>query len=428
MIKKFLTNASWILIGRVVQLGLGFVMAMMITRYLGPTEFGRNTYVYSYIQLFLPVCALGMNDILVKTLLDNKTESDQIMGTVIVLRLLVSFVCMACSVALVSILNDGVLYRQIAMLQCLTLAFYSFDSLIYFFQANLLSKKVGISLALAYSISAVYKTLCIIFKKGILWFAFVNSMDYIALAAVLLYTYYKNGYKLVFSSAWVKPLLKRSSYYIIAGILVVIYGKVTDIFLLGKLVDNTNVGYYGSAITLCNAWPFVLTAIIDAANPMIIDLYDKDRELFRRRVKQLYCAVFYVAIAAALAILVVGDLVVYIVYGKDYMPAAIPLKIYSFSTAFAYLGVARVAWMQCENKTRYETLIALFGAVVNVSLNYILIKQFGIKGAAIAAVLTQFLTNFVFLLLMKETRENAKLIWEAILFRGVLNKKENPDV
>lgn len=428
MIKKFLTNASWILIGRVVQLGLGFVMAMMITRYLGPTEFGRNTYVYSYIQLFLPVCALGMNDILVKTLLDNKTESDQIMGTVIVLRLLVSFVCMACSVALVSILNDGVLYRQIAMLQCLTLAFYSFDSLIYFFQANLLSKKVGISLALAYSISAVYKTLCIIFKKGILWFAFVNSMDYIALAAVLLFTYYKNGYKLVFSSAWVKPLLKRSSYYIIAGILVVIYGKVTDIFLLGKLVDDTNVGYYGSAITLCNAWPFVLTAIIDAANPMIIDLYDKDRELFRRRVKQLYCAVFYVAIAAALAILVVGDLVVYIVYGKDYMPAAIPLKIYSFSTAFAYLGVARVAWMQCENKTRYETLIALFGAVVNVSLNYILIKQFGIKGAAIAAVLTQFLTNFVFLLLMKETRENAKLIWEAILFRGVLNKKENPDV
>ena len=428
MIKKFLTNASWILIGRVVQLGLGFVMAMMITRYLGPTEFGRNTYVYSYIQLFLPVCALGMNDILVKTLLDNKTESDQIMGTVIVLRLLVSFVCMACSVALVSILNDGVLYRQIAMLQCLTLAFYSFDSLIYFFQANLLSKKVGISLALAYSISAVYKTLCIIFKKGILWFAFVNSMDYIALAAVLLYSYYKNGYKLVFSSAWVKPLLKRSSYYIIAGILVVIYGKVTDIFLLGKLVDNTNVGYYGSAITLCNAWPFVLTAIIDAANPMIIDLYDKDRESFRRRVKQLYCAVFYVAIAAALAILVVGDLVVYIVYGKDYMPAAIPLKIYSFSTAFAYLGVARVAWMQCENKTRYETLIALFGAVVNVSLNYILIKQFGIKGAAIAAVLTQFLTNFVFLLLMKETRENAKLIWEAILFRGVLNKKENPDV
>ncbi len=428
MNKKFLANASWIMIGRIVQLGLGFIMTMMISRYLGPTEFGRITYVYSYIQLFLPICALGMNDIIVKMLLDNREESDEVMGTIIVLRLLVSFACMFCSVMLVSLLNDSDLYRKIAMLQCLSLAFYSFDSLVYFFQANLLSKKVGVALSIAYSLSALYKVLGIILHKGIMWFAFVNSMDYVALAFVLLFIYYRNGYSLVFSRSWIRPLLNRSSYYIISGLLVVIYGKVTDILLLGKLVDETNVGYYGSAITLCNAWPFVLAAIIDAANPIIIDLYDKDRALFKRRIRQLYCAIFYIALAASLAILVVGDLAIFIVYGRDYMPAALPLKIYSFSTAFSYLGVARVAWMQCEDKTRYESVIALFGALVNITLNYFLIRQFGINGAAAAAVLTQFLTNFVFLFVMKDTRENAKLIWDAILFKDILNMKGDSNV
>ena len=101
------------------------------------------------------------------------------------------------------------------------------------------------------------------------------------------------------------------------------------------------------------------------------------------------------------------------------MPAVLPFKIYSFSTAFSYLGVARSAWMQCENKTRYETLIALFGAVVNIVMNYVLIKIYGIIGAAIAAVMTQFLTNFVFLLFIKDIRGNAKLITDAIMLKDI---------
>ena len=99
------------------------------------------------------------------------------------------------------------------------------------------------------------------------------------------------------------------------------------------------------------------------------------------------------------------------------------MKIYSWSTSFSYIGVARTVWMQCEKKTRYETVISLFGAFANIVLNYILIRQYGIKGAAFAAVLTQFLTNYVFLYLIDDTRENAKLITDAIFLKGVFPKK-----
>ncbi|MBQ5444452.1 MAG: polysaccharide biosynthesis C-terminal domain-containing protein, partial [Erysipelotrichaceae bacterium] len=223
-----------------------------------------------------------------------------------------------------------------------------------------------------------------------------------------------------FSLTAALELLKKSRHYIVAGIMIVLYGKVTDVLLLGKMVDDTAVGYYGAATMLCNAWPFVLTALIDSANPMIIELHSKDIGMYKKRLRQLYAAVFYISVLAAVAIGLLSDVIINILYGNEYMPASLILKIFSWNTAFSYLGVARTAWMQCENMTKYESLISFFGAFFSIVLNYALIRRFNIAGAAIAAVLTQFLTNYVLLYVIKDTRENARLITDAILLKGVL--------
>ena len=38
---KLVSNASWIMVGRVFQLVLTFVTTMLVTRYLGPDEYGK---------------------------------------------------------------------------------------------------------------------------------------------------------------------------------------------------------------------------------------------------------------------------------------------------------------------------------------------------------------------------------------------------
>ena len=137
----FFKNTSWIMIGRLIQLGLTFVTTMLVTRYLGPSEYGRLTYVFSYIQLFLPICTLGLNDIIVKTLIDNKKETNEIVGTILGMRIIVSLFSMICFIVLVSLINNDIQYRNIAILQSLSLLFYSFDSIIYFcliHEANIL--------------------------------------------------------------------------------------------------------------------------------------------------------------------------------------------------------------------------------------------------------------------------------------------------
>ena len=410
-------NSFWIIIGRVFQVGLTFVTTMLVTRYLGPQKYGSLTYVYSYIQFFIPLCALGLNDIAFKELSENRDT--EIVGTMIILRLVFSLLSIIASVCLVSLFNNNSEFVKIAILQSFSLFFQSFESIMYFYQSKQLSKKIGIIYIIAYTITAALRIVFIFTNKNIFYFAVAMSLDFAMVAVLLLYVYYRDGNNIRFSLKEAKRLLGKSRYYIFAGLMIVLYGKVTDTFLLGKMIDETTVGYYTAATSLCNAWPFVLTAIIDSSSPVIIDLYDKDRIMFKKRLKQLYATVFYIGLIVAVLINILSDLIITILYGTDYMPASIPLKIASWSTIFAYIGVARAIWIQCENKARYERLISLFGAAVNIMLNYTLIKLIGINGAAIALTLTQFLTNFIFLFFIDDLRENGELIWDAIMLKDV---------
>ena len=416
------------MIGRFFQLALTFVTTMLVARYLGPAENGKLVYIYSYVQLFLPLCTLGLNDIVVKELVDHEEKNDEILGTMIVMRLLASLVSMLCSTILVGMMNSDPSYRIIALLQSFSLMFQSFDCLMYFYQSKLMSQKSGIAYAVAYILSSVFRIFAILTKRGTLCFAFAYSFDFLMVALMLLMTYLKDKHSLKFSFSTVGYLLRKSYFYILSGLLVVIYGKVTDTLLLGKMVNEESVSYYAAGTTLCNAWPFLLTAIIDSFSPIIIEAHKKGKEVFQTKLKQLYALIFYIGTFVAIGVLIFSNLAIMILYGSQYAKASLPMKIYAWSTAFSYIGVSRAIWMQCENKTRYETVISLFGAITNIALNFILISNYGIIGAAIAAVLTQFLTNFIFLFAMKDTRENAKLILDAILLKGVFNRKGEPNV
>jgi hypothetical protein len=53
-----------------------------------------------------------------------------------------------------------------------------------------------------------------------------------------------------------------------------------------------------------------------------------------------------------------------------------------------------------------------------------MIPSFGESGAAVATVLTQFSTIFVFPLFIKDFRPNVKLMFDAILLKDLFNKNK----
>ena len=106
--------------------------------------------------------------------------------------------------------------------------------------------------------------------------------------------------------------------------------------------------------------------------------------------------------------------IVRFLYGDAYAPAAAPLRIITWYTAFSYLGVARNAWVVSYSKQNYLKYLYIGAAITNVLLNAIMIPLWGASGAALASLLTQISTILLFPALIKDLRPNVKLMIDAI--------------
>jgi len=414
----------WLIGGRVMQMVLSLFVGVLSARYLGPSNYGLISYGFSLVNFFMSFCTLGINSVIIKDFFDHPEEQGQAIGSAILMRALASF-CSGILVVGVSFFMDyGDWNTVIVVVLCsVSLLFHVLDTLKYWFQAQYKSNVTAIAIFIAYVATSAYKVVLLILKKNVFWFAFATSVDYIVFGILLLIFYKKsNGPKLSFSWKKGKSLLRKSYHYILSGMLVAIYGQ-TDKLMLKQMLDEAAVGYYATAVAVCGMWTFVLTAIIDAMYPTIVQSFKQDQKLFERKNRQLYAIVFYISVFVSVMFLIFGDLGIKILYGDAYMPAVMPLKIITWYTAFSYFGVARNVWMVCNEKQKHLKYMYVLAAIMNVALNLIFIPMWGPSGAAFASLITQIFISIVLPYCIKELRPNAKLMLEAIVLKDVFPKK-----
>ena len=418
--RKTVKNANWLIGGKIIQMILSLFIGLITARYLGPTNFGLINYATAYTTFFSSLCTLGLNGILVKEIVDSPEYEGEIMGTAIIMRGISSFFSFLMIIGASILFDHSDRLTVLVVVLCnFSLMFQIFDTFNYWFQSHLMSKYTALSTLVAYISVSLYRIILLIMGANVKWFAFATSIDYIVMAIVLyvLYRKYSNQ-KLSFSSMRARIMLRKSYHFILSGMMVSVYNS-TDRLMLKQMLDEESVGYYSTAIAICTMWAFVLKAIIDSITPSIMQNYKIDHEKYKKRNKQLYAIIFYVSTIVSLILCVFGKAIVFILYGEQYLDAVAPLRVITWYVAFSYLGSARNAWLVCENKQKYLKYIYVFAAIANILLNAIFIPIWGATGAALASLITQFCTCLIFPGMMKQLRENSKLMLEAIFLKGI---------
>lgn len=124
-----------------------------------------------------------------------------------------------------------------------------------------------------------------------------------------------------------------------------------------------------------------------------------------------------------------AEWIVKILYGADYSAAVVPLRLVVWYLPFSYAGTIRNVWILAEEKEKHLWIINLIGAVVNVIVNACLIPLWGLVGASLASVFTQFFTNIVLGFALKAIKENNKLMlcglspWNAYKLFKIMKQK-----
>lgn len=417
---RFLSNVIWDMGGKVFQMFLTLIVGMLTARYLGPSNYGIIGETASYVSFFSVICQLGFNSTAVKEIMDDKEKEGVVVGTAIFLRMCTSLVSTIAITCLLYVLKDGdKVIVWVAFLQSLSLLFQSFEMIHYWYQSRL-ETKVSVKIqSLAYILMSTYKVILLAAGKSVKWFAFSTALETAVVALALIFVYSRgDGKKLSISLSVGKEMLGRSYHFILSGLMVTIYSEM-DKIMLGEMLSEEAVGFYTAATKVSSMWGFVLTALINSSRPVIIAARNKSKEAYVKQNKRLYAAIIWIGITAGLGITILGKWIIYIMYGKEYLPATSSLQISAWYTMFAMLGSARGIWIVCEDKAKYVKYYLGIGAVINVVLNYLLIPQFGPGGAAAATLITQIFTSVLAPAIFKETRIYTKYVGEALLLKGI---------
>lgn len=416
---RVVSNAKWMIAEQGVQMLVSFIIGMITVRYLGPSNYGVINYCNAYTAFFTAIAGLGIEAIVVKELISRPEEQGEIIGSSILMRLLAGIFSMA-SIFLILFFVDArnELLIKVGLLQSSVLVFKAFEIIDFWFQSRLQSKYASILKSISYVLVAAYKVFILVTGKTVEWFAFSTSLDFLIIAVLLTFSYFKHdGKKWKFSKKISKILLSQGYHYIISTLIITVYAQM-DKVMIKHMIGEADTGLYSAALMICQYWSLIPIAIINSLRPVIMELKkDGDEEGYKRKFSQLYIILTWLGLAVSLVISLLSKFIMVTVYGETYASASGSLAIAIWYTTFSVLGVARGNWLVCEDKNKYAKWFVLFGAITNLVLNFVLIPIMGINGAAIATLITQLVVCYVGPAVFKNTRENCTQMLKAFVFK-----------
>lgn len=421
---KIARNASWIVLCRIMQSVISMVISIITARYLGPSNYGVINYAASLAAFVAPLMYLGLNSTLVQELVQNPEQDGKIMGTSITMSVTAALLCIVGIGAFTAIANPSETETLIVCLLYSTLLiFQAIDLLRYWFLSKYMSKVSSIAMLVSYMVAALYKVVLLISGQSVVWFAITNSLEYMLIAIILVIMYFKKGGgRFSFSWKMGKRLLKKSSYYILSNLMVALFlqsGKI----IIKTVMDDAATGYYSAGVAIITMSSFVFQAIVDSFRPEVLKQTDPVK--IENNMIKVYALVMYLALAQAIVLCVFAKPIVTLIYGQGYAPATIVLQIGIWQTVFSYLAYARDIWILATGKQKYLWIINLAGACTNILLNLLLIPLFGLIGAAITAVVTEFVANILVCQIIKPVRRNNLLMLKAMNITKVVSLFKN---
>ena len=389
-LRRVVGNIGWLMVDRVVRMGMGLFVGVWVARYLGPIEFGSLNFALAFVALFSTVTTLGLEGIVIREVLHDGKSTHDILGTALALRSAAGVLAVGLSIAAVRLIQsqDREALLLVSILS-LTLVFQAFDTIDCFFQSQVRSRITVWAKNSAFLIMAGVRVWLIQAKAPVWCFAAASAGE-IGLGAVGLMIGYRlwGGRMLAWRSSKDRAvlLLKQSWPLLFSGLAIMIYVRL-DTVMLKVMQGDLAVGLYSAATKVSEVWYFIPTAIVSSVSPAIMRAKDTP-ELFYGRLRKLFSLMTVTAYVVGSIVALASHAIIRILYSSSYTGAAPVLAVHIWASVFVFLGVAQSPWDLSKNLLTLSLYRTLAGAAINAAMNLYLIPRYSAMGAAIATVVS----------------------------------------
>lgn len=410
---RYALGALWLLAQRGVCFPLNLAMSIYVARYIGVENFGALSFSQTIVGVFAMFAALGTEEILVKELVRHSSARSDVVKTTLYIRLTSASVAVA-MMALVCILIDLSEQEKIMMaVMSVSILFQITGIFRNVFEAGVFSKYIAITLYIQTLVSAGLKLFLIMIGSSPVWFAFSFTIDSFVVSLALIVMFYKKLYnteyfKGSYSHEIAIRILRSALPMLLSGFSLFIYMKI-DSIMIRFLIDLTAAGHYAAAVRVSESWLIFAYIVSSTLFPAIISAQKHSFELFNSRMKAFYSLMFWVPILLAIVVSSFSNEIIHLLYGPEYAASAPVLSVHAWSGICIFVITASAKWFLSQNLEKSVLYRSIFGACVNIVLNFILIPTFGIVGAAYATLISYFAMAFVYDLIDINARNSLSL-------------------
>jgi O-antigen/teichoic acid export membrane protein len=337
------------------------------------------------------VSDFGLATVATRHLAAGRGDPDRLMGTVVTVRVLMSFGAALLAIGAAFALGYPAEVKAAVAVASLSFFFMVFSGSYYAaFAANL-----RMEYAVAGNVAQALVTLggmgLVAYLGGGL-IELVIAYNAAILANSLVSLYFARRFvrpRFGWERSYATVLLRESAPIMIAGLVINAYDRV-DIIMIKIFMDSADVGHYGFSYRVIDLAAPLSFLFVSSVYPLLSAYHEhlqsiEFRQLFQRSLDFLSSA----ALCLATVIALFAPHVVRIVGGEAYGPAVRSLQI--LTIAFALIWVSNLVNYSLISTGRQSVLlwVALFGLSVNVSANLVMIPTLGKEGAAAATGLTE---------------------------------------
>ncbi|MEH2073362.1 MAG: flippase [Nostoc sp.] len=397
-LRAIIANTGWLFADRILRMGASLVVGVWVARYLGVQQYGLFNYTLAFVSLFSPIFTLGLDDVVIRHIIRQSTNREEILGTTFWLKLLGGTASVLFAVSTMFFLGEHETLK-ISLVAILGMAgiFRATDTIDLWFQSQVQSKYSVIARNIAFLLNTVIKIVLILTKASLLAFAWVTLAEFAMSAIGLLIVYQVKGYSFWlwrWSLSAAKTLLKESLPLIFSGFAIMIFMRIDQV-MLGQMIGNSEVGIYSAAVRVSEIWYFIPGAIVSSVAPSIYAAKEKSESLYYQRIGQLLSLMTCISLGIALPMTFLSEKIIIVMFGSGYAEAGPILSVHIWTSLFVFMGLATSPWFIAEGLNHVSLGKTLFGAILNIILNLFLIPKYGGLGAASATIISQAAATFI---------------------------------
>jgi O-antigen/teichoic acid export membrane protein len=381
-------NLLWMLLEMSFRLINGLFIGLWLARYLGPENFGYLSYILGVILLLTPLSSWGLDVFLVRLLVSSEFKRNELLGTALLFRFGFGSL-MALLVFLLAWIFDPSLIITWSVLG-LILPLGMAKVFEFCLHGEKRYREVATVGVVSLVISATLKVVIIWHGFGLNTLAVAFLAEWVIGLTFYLVIFCRSGNK--FSSlVWSRPVAqyfaKNGFFLMLSSVMIVLYMK-TDVLMLKLLLGDHSAGVYSASSKILEGLILFPQLLVIVTFPELVSAWDRDKKTFRSKFKKMIVLSFLGTIILTVIMLLWSQDAILVFLGESYssMTSVFAIHILCFFPMFCSLLWSRIQILQGEHSG--QLVRNLWGAVMNILLNLLLIPTIGLAGAAWSSLIS----------------------------------------